>query len=589
MTTNIVTAKFNNTRRATTRPITQYDYGQILRIEGIELPATYEVDFSNNEHTGDSKPQLGSASGVHIPEEYIKTGKDIYAFVYLHTGAEDGETFYWIKIPNELRPMRTNEEPTPEEQSVITETIAALNAGVKTVEDIAEGMDAQIETALQEAKESGEFDGKDGVSPEISVEEIEGGHRVTITDASGETQVDIMNGADGADGADGINGVTFTPEVSQSGVISWTNDGGLPNPDSVNIKGAPGEQGERGLPGQDGAPGEDGVSPVVTVEEISGGHQVTIVDAEGTRSFEVLDGAEGQTGAPGAAGADGYSPTATVNKTGNTAIITITDKNGTTTASVSDGADGAPGAPGDDGISPTVTVTDIPGGHRITITDATGAHSFDVMDGDAADAPVQDVQVNGTSVLDAQGVANVPVVSGDVSGVVRVNNTYGIALQSSATGMLRTYPATNAEIKHLQGDYRIIPPAKMSAATFYGLAAAANDTTQSQSSNAVGTYTDSAKSAIHEMLNGSVSVSGTTPSITALPGIRYVCGEVSTLDITLPASGIVDVVFESGSTATVLNVTGVTWPDWFNPNALAANTTYELNIMDGLGVVGMWM
>lgn len=39
-------------------------------------------------------------------------------------------------------------------------------------------------------------------------------------------------------------------------------------------------------------------------------------------------------------------------------------------------------AQGEDGVSPTVTVTEIDGGHRVTITDAAGAHTFDVMDGD---------------------------------------------------------------------------------------------------------------------------------------------------------------------------------------------------------------
>lgn len=39
------------------------------------------------------------------------------------------------------------------------------------------------------------------------------------------------------------------------------------------------------------------------------------------------------------------------------------------------------GADGADGYSPTITVTDIPGGHRVTITDADGTHTFDVMDG----------------------------------------------------------------------------------------------------------------------------------------------------------------------------------------------------------------
>ena len=92
---------------------------------------------------------------------------------------------------------------------------------------------------------------------------------------------------------------------------------------------------------------------------------------------------------------------------------------------------------------------------------------------------------------------------------------------------------------------------------------------------------------------GTVSVSGMTPSITALPGIQYICGEVATLDITLPASGCVDVVFESGSTATVLNTTLLTggtvkWANGFNPNALDANTTYEINVKNGLGVAAAW-
>ena len=44
-------------------------------------------------------------------------------------------------------------------------------------------------------------------------------------------------------------GATFTPSVSAAGVISWTNDGGLPNPESVNIKGPQGETGSTGPAG----------------------------------------------------------------------------------------------------------------------------------------------------------------------------------------------------------------------------------------------------------------------------------------------------------------------------------------------------
>ena len=49
-------------------------------------------------------------------------------------------------------------------------------------------------------KISGE-DGADGVSPTVEITAIDGGNRVSITDADGSTSFDVMNGADGADGA----------------------------------------------------------------------------------------------------------------------------------------------------------------------------------------------------------------------------------------------------------------------------------------------------------------------------------------------------------------------------------------------------
>ena len=46
-------------------------------------------------------------------------------------------------------------------------------------------------------------DGADGVSPTLSVAEITGGHRVTITDVNGTQTFDVMDGQDGQNGADG--------------------------------------------------------------------------------------------------------------------------------------------------------------------------------------------------------------------------------------------------------------------------------------------------------------------------------------------------------------------------------------------------
>lgn len=210
---------------------------------------------------------------------------------------------------------------------------------------------------------------------------------------------------------------------------------------------------------------------------------------------------------------------------------------------------------------------------------------------------VKDVTVNGTSIVDSEtGVANVPLGAKDIYGVVKLGygaSTQWYGLDIASNGSLMVIKANDSDIKGSWGAYKPIVPDMQHKAAFYGLAKAAGDTTQSQSSNAVGTYTEEAKSAISEMLGGSVSVSGTTPTINAKAGIRYVCGEVLALDITLPASGIVDVVFTSGSTPTVLTITPPTgqtvkWANGFDSTALDADTTYEINIMDGLGVAIGW-
>lgn len=61
--------------------------------------------------------------------------------------------------------------------------------------------------AINELKESGVGgNGKPGFSPTVSVEEIEGGNRITITDVHGEKTVDVMDGKNGADGKDGAPG-----------------------------------------------------------------------------------------------------------------------------------------------------------------------------------------------------------------------------------------------------------------------------------------------------------------------------------------------------------------------------------------------
>ena len=137
-------------RYTVTAPIVKEDYGLYLKIEGLELPSTYEVDFSNSEHNGTSVTMIGNADGVLIPRQFVDSGKDVFAFLY-HVGADYGRTIYKFRIPNKLRPDRTNEEPTPEQASTIDQAINALNTAVaKTAQDVIDA-DASAQSASADA------------------------------------------------------------------------------------------------------------------------------------------------------------------------------------------------------------------------------------------------------------------------------------------------------------------------------------------------------------------------------------------------------------------------------------------------------
>ncbi len=212
----------------------------------------------------------------------------------------------------------------------------------------------------------------------------------------------------------------------------------------------------------------------------------------------------------------------------------------------------------------------------------------------------KDVQINGASVVDQNGVANVPFASANTFGVVKINTTYGTNI---ANGTIAIQPASPENIKASLSAYRPIVPERQNQSVFYGLAKAAGDTTQSTSSNAVGTYTDEAKAAIQTMLGIDLSsiasqveiplveaVSGAAVTITGQPNTRYMCGEVTSISITPPAAGSIDVVFTSGSTVAVLTLPStVKMPEWFDPSTLDTNTVYEILITDGVyGSVMTW-
>lgn len=150
---NKIPVTFRTRRRASTEEINyRYDIKQVLVIDGIdELPEYFRVDFCN-EGDSSTKPMIGTAAGVEIPDEYLLTGKPIKAYIVLSGTGGDVQTRYEIDIPVRLRPPDSGETPTPEEQSVIDQLIAALNAGVAEAEQSAEDAEASAEDSEAWAK-----------------------------------------------------------------------------------------------------------------------------------------------------------------------------------------------------------------------------------------------------------------------------------------------------------------------------------------------------------------------------------------------------------------------------------------------------
>lgn len=407
---NIIHMSLSEGRVVYSEPLYQYDYGQKLVLEGVNLPASYEVHFSNFEH-GESVTQIADSTGVTIPDMLLTSGQKIFVWVYLHSEETDGETVYKGIIPVNERAKPSDTPPTPVQQSALDEAIAALNAGVEAVEGFAEHIPEEINTALAEAKASGEFDGPQGPQGE-----------------KGDPGEPGENGAPGPRGERGYQGL-------------------------------PGEKGEKGDPGEPGEPGPQG--------------------PKGDKGNKGDRGAKGDTGDAGPQGPRGLQ--------------------GEAGQQGPRGLQGEPGQDGTDGVSPTVTVTDITGGHRITITDATGAHSFDVMDGSIATAPVQDVQVNGASILN-NGVANIPVADANNPGVVKINAPFGLAMRSSPNqNTIMISKATADTIQSGTQNYQPIVPSYQHYSVFYGLSKAAGVDLANESVT-VGQYPDSAKVAIQKML-----------------------------------------------------------------------------------------
>ena len=169
---NIVSVKLDS-RYASTLGVWQYDYGQVLRITGPELPPAVEVQFSLDEKSGETLSRVGTTvdgvTEVKIPDELLTNSATsnyrIYAYIYL-TDETSGNTKYEITIPVRVRSKPTSPTEDPEtDPDLFRETVVAVNTSAERAENAASSATesaASAEETLIEIKRV-----TDGISEDI--------------------------------------------------------------------------------------------------------------------------------------------------------------------------------------------------------------------------------------------------------------------------------------------------------------------------------------------------------------------------------------------------------------------------------------
>ena len=152
MENRIVTAVFKDSAYTKSDNVWQWDYGQILRIQGLKLPTAVEVHFAVS-GASESITRIGTTkdgvTDVIIPDSLIETGKNLVAYVYLRD-SESGNTEYQIDMVMSKR-AKPEAYNTPDDPELFGKTIEAVNKAADRAEKA--GQDA-VEAAGQAAEDA---------------------------------------------------------------------------------------------------------------------------------------------------------------------------------------------------------------------------------------------------------------------------------------------------------------------------------------------------------------------------------------------------------------------------------------------------
>ena len=137
-------------RTAEVKDIWQWDYGQILRIQGLNLPTAVEIHFSLDEHGGEAARRIGvtkdGVTDVPIPDSMIENesayGDSYYFFAYIYlTDETSGNTEYKIraKVSTRSKPEAFNK---PEDEELFRQAIDAVGKSADRAGDAEKSAEA---------------------------------------------------------------------------------------------------------------------------------------------------------------------------------------------------------------------------------------------------------------------------------------------------------------------------------------------------------------------------------------------------------------------------------------------------------------
>lgn len=136
--------------------LTQWDKGQVLRVDFPDMPTMYEVHFAFKGGTEALIVHVldgATSNDVEIPNILLQQPYDLVAYVYLVGSDGSGETVKTVHLPLEPRPKPEDytDELTPTQAERIDAMLAEIHAQANHAVETAEDAKAKAESAVNTA------------------------------------------------------------------------------------------------------------------------------------------------------------------------------------------------------------------------------------------------------------------------------------------------------------------------------------------------------------------------------------------------------------------------------------------------------